>query len=257
MNFITGDSFVKLSHFYFGSNGIEIINPISENEIPIIFIKTDYVDSFFQTIKLEKEVIIITHNSDIGVSESFLKYLNLEMVLKWYAQNICINHEKLHSIPIGIANLEWPHGNTEILQSIIDKNHAKSNLIYCNFNLNTNFLERSKCLKYIENFGLKLSPTIDFESYLTDLSKSYFVVSPNGNGIDCHKTWEALYLKTIPIVTKSINSLHYSHLPIVFIDDWSNFNIHDFSIELYHSLWYNVDTNKLNFTNYASSILHS
>jgi hypothetical protein len=257
MNFITGNNFVKLSHFYFGANGIEIIRPVLNNQIPIFFIKTDYVDSFFQNIKLEEKVIIITHNSDYGISENFLKYLNLEMVFKWYAQNVCVHHKKLYSIPIGIANSEWPHGNLEILQSVLDKNNDKSNLIYCNFNLNTNIQERSKCLKRMEKFELKLSPTIDFKSYLTDLSKSYFVVSPNGNGIDCHKTWEALYLKTIPIVTKSINSLYYSHLPIIFIDDWSNFDINNFSFELYNSLWYNFDINQLNFTNYESSILHS
>lgn len=45
-----------------------------------------------------------------------------------------------------------------------------------------------------------------------------FWISPRGNGIDCHRTWEALYLDIIPIVWNStLNSL-YENLPIVIIN---------------------------------------
>lgn len=39
--------------------------------------------------------------------------------------------------------------------------------------------------------------------FFTDLGNSRFVVSPPGNGIDCHRTWEALALGAIPIVQNS------------------------------------------------------
>ncbi|CAF2515878.1 unnamed protein product [Rotaria sp. Silwood2] len=46
-----------------------------------------------------------------------------------------------------------------------------------------------------------------------------FWISPRGNGIDCHRTWEALYLDIIPIVWNStLNSL-YKNLPIVIINN--------------------------------------
>ena len=31
-----------------------------------------------------------------------------------------------------------------------------------------------------------------------------FVASPSGNGLDCHRTWEALLLRSIPIVKVSV-----------------------------------------------------
>ena len=36
----------------------------------------------------------------------------------------------------------------------------------------------------------------DLKDYRKVLSNSYFVISPPGNGIDCHRTWEALIHKT-------------------------------------------------------------
>lgn len=46
-----------------------------------------------------------------------------------------------------------------------------------------------------------------------------FWISPRGNGIDCHRTWEALYLDIIPIVWNStLNSL-YANLPVMIIND--------------------------------------
>ena len=47
-----------------------------------------------------------------------------------------------------------------------------------------------------------------------------FVVSPEGNGLDCYRTWEALYLGCIPVVkSNSLNQL-YENLPVVIVDDW-------------------------------------
>ena len=80
-----------------------------------------------------------------------------------------------------------------------------------------------------------------FKNYLRELSKSYFVISPEGNGIDCHKTWESLYVKSVPIITKSINAEFYKDYPIIIIDDWSKFNPSDFDINLYHEKWKNFN----------------
>lgn len=257
MKYITGNSFKKICNFSLDQNGLKLIRDIDQNQIPIWFVKTDYIDIFFNEVYIDYDFILITHNSDYGINDNHLKYLNNKFLKKWYAQNVCINHDKLYSIPIGIANEEWPHGDINVLQSIVNENVQKSNLIYTNFNINTNITERQKCLNHIQKHGLELVNNKNFECYLKELAKSYFVISPNGNGIDCHKTWEALYLKTTPIITKSINSDFYKNLPVIIINDWSEFNIKDFSIERYQKLWYNFDTNILNFKKIHESILYT
>lgn len=51
-----------------------------------------------------------------------------------------------------------------------------------------------------------------------------FTVSPPGNGLDCHRTWEDLALGCIVIIKSSpIDSL-YEGLPVVIVQDWSEVN---------------------------------
>jgi hypothetical protein len=48
------------------------------------------------------------------------------------------------------------------------------------------------------------------------------VVSPFGNGFDCHRTWEALVLGCIPIVRTSGLDPLYEGLPVLIVDNWSD-----------------------------------
>ena len=49
-------------------------------------------------------------------------------------------------------------------------------------------------------------------------------LSPPGNGIDCHRTWEALYLDIVPIVWHSTLDPLYENLPIIIINDINEIN---------------------------------
>ena len=59
-----------------------------------------------------------------------------------------------------------------------------------------------------------------FEEYLVDLSRSSFVVSPPGSGLDCHRTGEALYMGCYPIVLHSTLNPLYEGLPVVVVRAW-------------------------------------
>ena len=52
-------------------------------------------------------------------------------------------------------------------------------------------------------------------------AKFAFTLSPFGNGLDCHRTWEALLLGTIPIVMRSSLDPLFEDLPVVIVDQWS------------------------------------
>lgn len=51
-----------------------------------------------------------------------------------------------------------------------------------------------------------------------------FEVSPRGRGLDCFRTWEAMFLGTIPIVLSSpLDPLYQDEeLPVVVVDSWSD-----------------------------------
>jgi hypothetical protein len=50
-----------------------------------------------------------------------------------------------------------------------------------------------------------------------------FEASPQGNGMDCFRTWEALALGTVPIVrTSPLDRLYRRHeLPVAIVADWA------------------------------------
>jgi hypothetical protein len=51
--------------------------------------------------------------------------------------------------------------------------------------------------------------------------KYAFSISPHGNGLDCHRTWEDLILGCIVIVKSSPLDVLYEGLPVVIVNDWS------------------------------------
>ena len=250
MNFICGDEFKDLCDYSFDEEGFkENQNKKHLFDEPLVFIKTDCIFNAINSF-IDKPIRIVSHNSDLCIDEKYIPLLDSKNIIHWYAQNISINHPKLSSIPIGIANPKWIHGNKQSLRECINKNNKKTNLVYANFSLKTNPKERGLCLESIKRKGIDFTTGLSFENYLDGLSKSMFSISPNGNGIDCHKTWESLYLKTIPIVTKSINSIQYSDLPILIVDKWSDLDTLILNEDLYTSLIEKFDKSKLNIKNF-------
>jgi hypothetical protein len=70
-----------------------------------------------------------------------------------------------------------------------------------------------------------------------------FVISPHGNGYDCHRTWEALILGCIPIVKKSAIDVLYEDLPVLIVNDWKDVTaelLHE-TIECYKHTVFNFD----------------
>ena len=49
------------------------------------------------------------------------------------------------------------------------------------------------------------------------------MICPQGNGVDCHRNWEVLYLKRVPIMKKSdyLQEL-YKDYPVLWVDDFAD-----------------------------------
>lgn len=214
---------------YFNENKIKAISGDNIEEIKKlknIFVYTHDLDIFFEKIfpKIDN-FTLISHNSDHGITEKYLKFLDSKKINAWYSQNCYISHEKLFAIPIGIANGRWEHGNLNLLHEVQSKNNNKEYLVYSNFNESTNITERSKVKKILYSNKISTDTNRSFEDYLSIVSRSKFIVAPPGNGIDCHRIWECLLLKTIPIVKKHPCFNQFSHLPIMYINRWEDVTI--------------------------------
>ena len=194
----------------------------------IIFIKTDFIVETFDKLYdyFNNGVIIITHNSDYGIGRNINVYLDLPKVYKWYCMNKLINHKKLKSIPIGIANPQFGHGNLKLINDIkMYKYIIKDKLLYFNFTIKTNFNHRNPIYTYLIDKGYIFESNILQSDYLYNLSKSKFILCPRGGGPDSHRIWEALYYNCIPIIEKYENVFDdFKDLPILFIDNYMQIN---------------------------------
>lgn len=226
--YISGDSFRAFSDFVYDEISKDV-NPQKVQTGSVIFVKTDYVEEFFAEIHplINNRYILVTHNSDYSAPRNCASYLDDDKLIVWFGQNVTYNHPKLHPIPIGIANKCWGHGNTKIIQEIQEatKGSERSILLYMNFAIGTYFEERNKVAALFSPMPYcSVSSPKEFAAYLVDLSETKFVLSPRGNGLDCHRTWESLLMGAIPIVrTSSIDSL-YEDLPVIIIEDWETIN---------------------------------
>ncbi len=236
---ISGEQFQSLSEVSFSSDFNDIIkNQLQRipqnvkliNEYPVaeiknykrIFIYSHDIEKFMSKFyeHLSDNTTIITHNSDIGVGPECLKYLNSNKIGKWFGQNRTVSHPKLFSLPIGLANSQWPHGNQETVNNIANQTNEKKYLVYKNFDLSTNYAKRRYVDEVTGANGIPMDANRPFSDYIKILSESCFVIAPPGNGIDCHRIWECLKLKTIPIVEYHECFSQFTHLPILFIDKW-------------------------------------
>jgi hypothetical protein len=219
------------------------------------------------SVRLPKTFNLVTHNSDINFSENEISFiLNLfPNIEHWYTQNLVTDHPQVSPIPIGIANPRWSHGNQERFSKIQGQDLKKNNEVYVNFNISTNPTARSYCYQQISDYtsfsleknypnASSISDHDEFvnstqEKYLKDIAQSYFTVSPVGNGVDCHKTWESLYMKSIPPFPRwrGVEKFKEMGIPLLIIDDWSEFKNLDLSASLYHDLWKDFNTESLNF----------
>lgn len=207
-NLINGENFKKLANIVIDQNTYLQKRIYRNNDI--IFCKTDYLSILFSEINDHaNNYYLITHQSDYEINEYiFLK--RPKSIKKWFAQNVNYKHEDLIPLPIGLENHEGPSKGTFTDFNLwannynINDKYEKSNLVYCNFNPN-NHLSRKYWISELSKNGIHTEiKKTTYSEHINNLKRSYFCISPRGNGIDCHRTWEALYLDCIPIVPEHL-----------------------------------------------------
>jgi hypothetical protein len=194
------------------------------------FCKTDFLDEFFERHAPPHEFVLVSHNSDYPVDATRARHVCDPRLRMWFAANLVTAGPKLRPVPLGIANPSWPHGDGATLHRLQEEPPPKTRLFDVSFSLDTNPAERGLC---VEHTGLTPEPPRPFPAYAAALASSLFCISPRGYGVDTHRTWEALYLRTVPVVTRSILTDHHGDLPLVVLEDWSEFGAISFSRELY------------------------
>lgn len=193
---------------------------------------------------IEQPFDLITSDGDNSHPHDAMHYEQLVSnphLKTWYTQNYMYRDddtqsEKIQPIPIGLDlhTLDAFGGLTapQVLEKMISiretgiQNHAsRSQALYIppmsssNGNRFRAQQAASSCLRPAAERG-RLSPLELFQKY----TEYRFGLSPPGNGIDCHRTWEMLFFGIIPIVESSRMDMlyHKFDLPVVIVKDWND-----------------------------------
>jgi hypothetical protein len=263
---ITGERIQQLASIYLGKTEDFNYNPLiaqethkhvlisdisSEYDNPyVIFFYTHRINHVANIIHYFKNpFILLSHNSDWNVveSEDSITILNCNNLQKWYTQNLCFYHPKISMIPIGFANSMWAHGNlsffdSDIFVNLLSNKTNKTKKIYFNFAPGTNLNKRQPCYDALIQ-KIEWLPIIDPIENLLRLKDYEFCICPEGNGVDCHRFWEALYLKCVPIVVNSpfTETLKRANIPLVILDKWEDLDIDCLQYSNYSFDEYTID----------------
>lgn len=190
--------------------------------------------------RLNCKIVLVSGDSDNLINPSNVKsIINNPFIIHWYVQNCCFTHEKVTKMPIGmdyhsIANGVcdgWGKKQSEIDQEQ-DLIHLRNSMVpfekrkilcYANYHFSLFRGDRALAYKEIPKELVYYEP--EFVHRIVSWNKQLeyaFVISPFGNGPDCHRTWEALLLGCIPIIRHSAIDDLFKELPVLFVNNWSD-----------------------------------
>ena len=257
MRFICGDSFrdkagIVLDNVYKGVDGQlylpeqlkgqynhndVIFYENSQGDPNVVFCRTDLLPMLAKEVDLTGKTLI-THNSDINVRFENKTYVKAD---KWFAQNG--DCEAVTAVPLGLENERF--GKWNMIEELRSESYTKSTHIYLNIHPASNPTQRYACMDKASQLGLvndfQLSTDnykADTERYFRRLRDSYFVLCPEGAGIDTHRAFEALYMGAIPVVTQSKVTIKLSqYFPLVILKEWKDLEPTLLTEDFYHEMW--------------------
>jgi hypothetical protein len=171
----------------------------------IIQIQVDLFDFFYYEIlpiiiKNNLKVIIITsqwHLPQIIRNDKTDNLLNNNNILLWISQNpIYTNNKKYMAFPYGIC-----HHYINAYFNFINSNNINKNIKILNqFASVHNHLPDNHIRKIYHIFGKNSGKEpLNYIEFLTNISKSEFVISTSGDRDDCYRHYECIGLNAIPI----------------------------------------------------------
>jgi hypothetical protein len=199
--------------------------------------KTQVAFKLVEFLKIHKDlnfpnVILVLHNGDFFPSKLEISNLSRRFH-KVYSVNWIGQETNVIPIPIGLENQGLlSNGVLRDFLTLGAKakpvNDRKYKILAC-FSIHTNPKERHEALYHAKQLQdcLIVEKPITPRNYRQLLLNSQFIISPPGNGIDCHRTWEAMFLGAIPIVKKSFWPFGIYPMQVRTIESWDklqNFN---------------------------------
>jgi hypothetical protein len=210
----------------------------------------DFVTNVFPNLPAScPPFVLVTGDADdvtptdiFSTPQAAIEFLSSPRILTWFAQNCIARHPKLVPLPIGLDYHTIAAGNIPSWGKIQTPAQQEADLMelratpvtiapphraYSNFHfaMYTRFgRERQAVMVQVPRDCVyyEPQPTSRLECWQRQRLHHRFVLSPPGNGLDCHRTWEALCLGCIPIMRTSPLDHLWEGLPVWIVKSWTD-----------------------------------
>lgn len=194
------------------------------------------LDAFAQRVlpDISRPFVLLTTDGDAAVpselrAETVARLLGSPWLRRWYTQNCDLSgHLLIRPFPIGLSlhnrrPFGSPRKSADELRALAMAARPAAErplAIYSDVGVSLASDERRaaavllKDAAHVRTQTRRISQSATWRRY----ANSRFVLSLKGNGIDAHRTWEALYLGAIVVTTHSSLDPLYEGLPVVLIE---------------------------------------
>ena len=155
-------------------------------------------------------------------------------VLGIHAVNAEFYHEKVYPFPYGLQREMGENDDRlSIMKELVEKDEHQepTKLLYINCGLGKERNDKERAyLPHFEQYDWatcrfdKDSKFFGYDRYkdfLIELRDHKFMICPLGHGMDCHRNWESLYLRRVPVMKEHqyLRRL-MKGFPVLFVHDW-------------------------------------
>ena len=188
-----------------------------------VFVKTDLLDSFIRVLRprIRGPFQLITGHSDLSPSDFAIhRVMNDPGIVRWAAQNCTVETYKLSCLPMGLSEPDRAIGDQSIFvraslrAAALPSKRAEVALPYTgSTHPMRTMLARAEVTEHplVDAFTSKLP----LEEYLDRVADCAYCLCPRGNAIDCHRVYESILMRTVPIYIGDAVPACYRRLPVL------------------------------------------
>lgn len=224
----------------------QLLNDFVHNGV--IYVCTDAIENFAANYlsRISAPFVFVTGDSDRSITDELLvgnpglrNILQSPYLIRWYAQNLAITVDEINIFPMPIG-LDYhtmvdnpglwglsaisPIAQERQLIRVLGRAPEfirRYPIAYCNWHFELQRGDRLECFHSADRNACLYEPTrVPRSATWARQSECMYVISPEGYGIDCHRTWEAIALGCVPIIKRNAISSLFELLPVLLVDDW-------------------------------------
>ena len=172
--------------------------------------------NYFEGMKF----IIFTNLEDTPIDDQISVPDN---VLCVSAVNAVAHSDKVIPAPYGVQRrMNLSDMRIEVLQEAMQNIPDATKLLYVNHN-DSSHTDRVGLKDMFRGWATVQDTRVDYLNFLSNLSHHKFVLCPRGNAIDCHRNWEVLYMKRVPVMKRYpyLEEL-FRDWPVLFVDKYTD-----------------------------------